>query len=343
MVPGTLLISDLHIGSRGHVAVLEQPAPLQRLLEAIGRHDRLVLLGDVLEAAEAKLSNVLAAAEPILRAIGATLGPDRTVVLVAGNHDHDLVRSWAHAQGESLAVDSIVPVDSAPLLERVAGWLAPARVEVRYPGVWLSSTIWATHGHYLDRYLIPVSAWGLLGSRRPLPAAVPPCDHERFLRPEISRLVRWLPGPLAAGLEDLSELLRAETMPQLHRRMLHHRLAPVTAHVLGIQMRRHSLPAIARVVRGLGIEPEVVIFGHVHRLGPLAGDDPEDWLAPGGGMRFMNTGSWRYEHLLLHGARAPHPYWPGGAISIEDGGAPRALGLLDDLAAEQLHPGDSVG
>ena len=342
-MPGTLLISDLHIGSRAHGGVLEQPEPLERLLEAIGRHDRLVLLGDALEIAEAKTENAMAAAEPIFRAIGATLGAGRTVLLVPGNHDHDLVRGWALAQGESLTPDSLVPVDSSPLLERLAGWLGPARVEVRYPGVWLSDTVWATHGHYLDRFLIPVSTWGLLGGRRPRPAGVPSCDHERFLRggrDQIIQMMRWLPRPLALGLEDLSELLRAETMPQLQRRILHHRLAPVTVHALGIQMRRHSLPAIARVVHALGIEPEFVIFGHVHRLGPLAGDDPEEWrFVRGTGVTdFLNTGSWRYERLLLHGARPPHPYWPGGAVSLEDGVPPRAIGLLDDLAVDQLQP-----
>jgi hypothetical protein len=44
-----------------------------------------------------------------------------------------------------------------------------------------------------------------------------------------------------------------------------------------------------------------------------------------------------YEPLLLHRARPPHPYWPGGAIVIEDDSAPRAIGLLDGLGAGQLH------
>jgi hypothetical protein len=351
-VPDTLLISDLHLGARAKGGVLEQPLPLQRLLEAVGRHDRLVLLGDALELVEAKRERVIAVAEPIFRALGAALGAGHTVLLVPGNHDHELVRTWALAQGESLTPDSLVPVDSSPLLERIAGWLAPARVEVRYPGVWLSDTVWATHGHYLGHFLFPVSTWGLLRGRGPQPAGVPPCDHERFLRggwEQMGRMMRWLPGPVATGLEDLSELLRAETMPQLQRRIMHHRLAPLTAHALGIQMRHHSLPAIARVVRGLGIEPEFVVFGHVHRLGPLPGDDPAQWrVARGAGVtgaaqgasvtNFLNTGSWRYERLLLEGVRPPHPYWPGGAVSLKDGEPPRAVGLLDDLTPDELQP-----
>jgi hypothetical protein len=50
-----------------------------------------------------------------------------------------------------------------------------------------------------------------------------------------------------------------------------------------------------------------------------------------------NSGSWVYESLLLHGATPPHPYWPGGAVLVEDDGAPRAVGLLDHLDAAALH------
>lgn len=334
----TLLISDLHLGSRGRGSVLEQPAPLAALVEAIRGHDRLVLLGDAVELAEARPSRALEVAEPILRAIGATLGPDGAVVLVPGNHDHGLVRGWALAQEEALAVDSVVPADSNPMLARIAGWLAPARVEVRYPGVWLNDTVWATHGHYLDRHLLPVSAFGVIRGRRLLPAgAVPPSDYERFLRPQLGRALRWLPSPLAAGLEDLGELLRVSTMPGVKHRMLHPRLAPLTSRLLGIQMRRYSLPAIARVARDLGVNAKVVIFGHVHRLGPLAGDAVEEWRGPEGLPRLLNTGSWRYDPLLLHHAEPPHPYWPGGAVVVQDGAEPQAVGLLDGLSADQLH------
>ena len=76
---------------------------------------------------------------------------------------------------------------------------------------------------------------------------------------------------------------------------------------LGAQMRRASIPALARVVHRLGVEADWVVFGHVHRCGPLAGDDPRQWRGPGGAPRIANTGSWVYEPLLLHhvGAAAP--------------------------------------
>jgi len=102
-------------------------------------------------------------------------------------------------------------------------------------------------------------------------------------------------------------------------------------------MRRASIPALGRVVHRLGVDAEIVVFGHVHRLGPLAADDPAQWRGPGGRPRILNTGSWSYEPVLVHRAQPPHPYWPGGAVLLEPGLEPRAIGLLDDLSADELH------
>ena len=73
----------------------------------------------------------------------------------------------------------------------------------------------------------------------------------------------------------------------------------------------------------------------MHRLGPRG--EP-DWRPVPGGPRLLNTGAWLYEPMLLDRARPPHPYWPGGAVLLEDGRAPRTVGLLDDLQAEELYP-----
>jgi hypothetical protein len=91
------------------------------------------------------------------------------------------------------------------------------------------------------------------------------------------------------------------------------------------------------VAHRLGVEADWVLFGHVHRCGPLGGDDPADWLGPAGTPRIVNSGSWVYEPLLVHHASPPHPYWPGGAIVLDDGRDPRAIGLLDHLDAAALH------
>lgn len=112
-------------------------------------------------------------------------------------------------------------------------------------------------------------------------------------------------------------------------------LAQVVAGLLDAQMRHAGVPAMAQVVERLGIEADVVLFGHVHRRGPL---DGELWPAENG-TRYINTGSWLYEPLLVDGATPPHGYWPGGAVLLEtDAGAPRSVGLLDDIAAERLRP-----
>ena len=128
-------------------------------------------------------------------------------------------------------------------------------------------------------------------------------------------------------------------MPRVPKRLLHRRMAPLLAAVLGMQMRRASIPALARVVYSLGIDADWVLFGHVHRRGPI-GD--ESW--PGdtdpahpGGPQLVNTGAWLYEPLLLHRAAPDHPYWPGGAVLLEDGRDPQPIGLLRDLAPSDLH------
>ena len=80
-----------------------------------------------------------------------------------------------------------------------------------------------------------------------------------------------------------------------------------------------------------------MIFGHVHRVGPLPEDRPGQWQTVDGAHVF-NSGSWLYESMLVDRATPPHPYWPGGAVLIEPGQAPRAIGLLDGLDRRELRP-----
>jgi UDP-2,3-diacylglucosamine pyrophosphatase LpxH len=338
----TLVVSDFHLGARLGRDVLRRPDLLERLLDAVDEVERLVLLGDILELLEGRPRHAMEAGEPVLRALGARLGRGREVIVVPGNHDAALVRPWVRARGHTLTLDTVIPPTATRALEQMAVWLRPARVRVHYPGVWLAEGVWATHGHYLDRHLVPESAFGIargaLG-RLPRDGAVP-LDYERAGGPSLTRveafLTRWLPRPLAVLIEDAAEILRAGTMPD-PRLFLSHRFAPVTAMLLGAQMRRASIPALARVVHRLGVEAEWVIFGHVHRRGPLADDTPREWSGPGGRPRTANTGSWVYEPLLLHRATPPHPYWPGGAILLEDRREPEAIGLLDRVEASALH------
>jgi hypothetical protein len=339
----TLVVSDLHLGARLQRDVLRRAPARDALLDALDGVERLVLLGDVLELLEGRPRQVMEVAEPVLSAIGTRLGPEREVIVVPGNHDAALVRSWLLLRGVPSTPDARIPADATPILARLVSSLRPARIRIHYPGVWLSDGVWATHGHYLDRHLLPESAFGIargLLGRLPRDGAAP-LDYEQAGRLSLTRieatLTRWLPRPLAALIDDLAELLRAGTMPGVPQRVLSHRMAPLTRMLLGAQMRRASVPALARVVHRLGVDADWVIFGHVHRCGPLDGDDPEEWRGPAGRPRITNTGSWVYEPLLVHRASPPHPYWPGGAILLDDRGEPRPIGLLDHLGVAALH------
>jgi hypothetical protein len=285
----------------------------------------------------------------VLRALGARLGADGEVIVVPGNHDIALVRPWVRERAVALEADTPVPLDATPVLSRLTSLLRPARVSVHYPGAWLSERVWATHGHYLDRHLVPESAFGvargLLG--RPPRERAAPIEYELARVPSLTRLeavlTRTLPRPLAMLVEDLAELGRAATMPRAARRLLHRRLAPITSTVLGVQMQRAGIPALVRVVRRLGVDAGWVVFGHLHRLGPLPDDRPPQWQGTGGGPAVVNTGSWVYEPLLVHSVTPPHPYWPGGAVVLSGESEPQAVGLLDDLDAPALRPTDAAG
>jgi Calcineurin-like phosphoesterase len=339
----TLVVSDLHLGARLGRDVLRRPEALGALLDALDGVERLVLLGDVVELLEGNAARSMPIAEPILRAIGARVGRAAEVIVVPGNHDAAFVRPWLRERGVPSSTDAAIPLDATPALARLTGWLKPASVRVHYPGVWLSDRVWATHGHYLDRHLLPEAAYGIArGALGRLPRdGATPSDYERAGGPSLTRveafLSRWLPRPLAELSDDAAELLRAVTMPAVPRRLLTHRFAALNAMLLGMQVRRASIPALARVVHRLGVDADWVVFGHVHRCGPLAGDDREYWHGPGGSPRIANSGSWVYEPLLVHHVTPPYPYWPGGAVVLEDSGEPKAVGLLDHLDAAALH------
>lgn len=318
---------------------------MERLLAEVRRSDRLVLLGDAVELLEGRAHAALEEAGRVFRALGAALGPGGEAILVPGNHDRPLIRGWLRHRGSYLGVDDLVPADASPALASLVAQLGPASVQVRYPGAQLDDSVWVTHGHYLDRHLVPVSNWGRLRDpRRQLPEErVTPGHYERRQRRvHLSPALRWLPQSVATRLGDLASELRATTMPVIQEGVLDPRIAPLTARMLSLQMRRHALPAMARVVHQLGVQAEWVVFGHVHRLGPLRGDDPNQWRDPEDRISFLNTGSWLYEPRLVNRVRTPHPYWPGGSVLLEPGSPPRALGLLDGFSADGLQTAPGV-
>ena len=211
-----------------------------------------------------------------------------------------------------------------------------------YPGIWLADAVWATHGHYLDRHLLPESAFGIargLLGRLPRDGARP-ADYEQAGGPSLTRveafLTRWLPRPLAALADDLAEVLRAATMPGPER-LLSRRAAPLTARVLGAQMRRASIPALARVVHRLGVEADWVRVRSRAPLRAARGRQPERLAEPGRPTAHRQCRLLGVRAAADPSGRPPHPYWPGGAVVLEDGRAPRPIGLLDHLSAADLH------
>jgi UDP-2,3-diacylglucosamine pyrophosphatase LpxH len=347
-VPGvrTLLVSDLHLGQRPGHDVLRRPDVLERLLDALDGVDRLVLLGDVVELAYRRhRRDPLTAAAPILQAIGARMGASREIVIVPGNHDGTMVREWALRRGPELGVSDAVPRDATPALEAVTDLLGPAAVRASYPGFWVREDVWGTHGHYLDRHLIPESTFGLPRGRLarrdpPHRASALAIDYElprrgRRAGPE-GLLGDVLERPLAVVLEHLAELTRYGS-----RVLRHVDLTRITARALDLQVRRAAVPAIVEAAARLGVDARSIVFGHVHRAGPVDGRPAparghSDWMPAPGGPRVYNTGSWVYEPLLLDGGGPPHPYWPGGAVLVEDGLEPRVLALLDGLDGDAL-------
>ncbi len=314
----TLVISDLHLGQGGGISVLTRPRPMAKLLEALEQHERLVLLGDTVEMQESHPEQSFAVAEPVLQALAEHLGEDKQVVIVAGNHDHALLSEWACAVGPGLERENLVPADASPWLQRFVSCFAPGQVEVHYPGVWLGEGIWATHGHYLNHYLRPTSSIGVY-PRIPIKPATP-AESEY----------------VAGGPRQVPHLRDGMLPERWIDRHLPKRLAPLSSFLLDRQMQRHTLPAMLAVTKALEVEADYVIFGHVHRRGPRPADDPARWSDSTRPPRLLNTGSWRYEPVVVRGLDGAAAYWPGGAVSIGADGVPQSVGLLDGLTEREL-------
>jgi hypothetical protein len=363
----TLVISDLHLGVRTGVDVLGRPEALDVLCSRLDGVDRLVLLGDTLELRHGPARDALARAEPVMRALGDALGPDGHVAIVAGNHDHALVAGWLDWRGrrevpEPLALDErVAPQYASWIVKRLAGWLAPASVEVAYPGLWLRDDVYATHGHYLDVHSVIPTLEVLAGRGMALmvgavPQQASPEDYEAVLAP----LYAWIQasaqrsaatrrsagGGSAIGVWRALEGSGGRRTPSRAALRAGFRatvaaanragLGPLGAELNGPAMRRAGLAAIAEVAGRLGLRPEHLISGHTHRTGMLERDRPSEWRTPSG-TRLHNTGCWVFEtHFMGRLPRGESPYWPGGAIVVDDDGPPRLERLLGDVPAGVL-------
>jgi len=318
-----------------------------------------VLLGDTLELRQRPLREVLAAARPVLATLGEALGPEGEVLLTCGNHDHALLDGWLArraADGPPAPMGLQTEVDwlAHEPLGAIAAALAPARLRVAYPGVWLAADVYAMHGHYLDADTT-VPTFERVGAgamarllRRPLGRAARAEDYEALLAP----LYAWLHATAQRGdgwawLDSGTTTLRAwETLRRDgERRDARSRalrlafalavlalnragLGPLRARLDGAVLRDASLEAFSTVLGRLAVPASTVIFGHTHRAGPLEGDRTELWQTAAGG-RILNTGSWVHEPYFLGTDPRRSPYRPGFAVALVDGRDPELVNLLD--------------
>lgn len=152
----TAIVSDLHLGTVSGGDVTRRPDVRARLLEALAPADRVVLLGDALELRERPSAEVLDLARPLLEGLGeATEG--KQLVMVPGNHDHELVAPSLEA-ARLAGVTTLLPEGTfdpahGPLAARVAALMPRTEVVLAYPGIRLREDVYATHGHYLDMHL----------------------------------------------------------------------------------------------------------------------------------------------------------------------------------------------
>ena len=351
----TLVVSDLHLGARGGRAVLDDPGCLRALCGAVALADRLVLLGDVVELRERPLRDILPDALVILRALGETLRASAEVVLLAGNHDHRLVVPALERRERSqpLGVASELPTGPADPVSALVDVLGPERTRLAYPGWWPREDVWATHGHYSDRHTtVPILerlSAGLMVrlSREPARGPIAAEDYEAVLGPlygwidaivETARSERDLEGSERAWLA-LSDTSRRGLRDRALRsgfpiavgalsRAL--RSGSLSADLSRAAVRDGPLAAMGEVTRRLRVGAGQIVFGHTHRAGPLPGDDPASWRAPGGAA-LLNTGCWVRETSLLGSDPARSPYRAGFAVWLDDdpATAPELVNLLD--------------
>jgi Calcineurin-like phosphoesterase len=347
----TLVLSDLHLGLRSGRDLLRRAEVRARLWEQLGGINRVVLLGDTVELRQGSLSAALAAARPFFEELGAVLGGGE-VVLVPGNHDHRLLACWHERRrtwpGARLGLEQRIEPGADDPAGAAAAWLGPVSLTLAYPGLWLRPDVYATHGHYLDRHVtlptlerLAVGALGRLVG--PLPEHPGPGDYEAALAP----LYAWIhevaqsgAGRRASGGASGSRLWRllgpgrgdrpprvrslGPVLPLATAVLNRLGLGPLRADVAVADLAPAGLRAMGEVCKRLGLDARFVLFGHLHRAGPVPGDDAGLWRAPTGTL-LVNTGSW-VEDLSLVGADAS--YRPGTCIRVEATGAPELVRVL---------------
>ena len=358
----TAIVSDLHLGTIVCADLARDGELGAALAESLSAADRVVLLGDVLELRDRPAGEIVELATPFLERLGAAAG-GAEVILVPGNHDHRLAESLlegrSFGQPPRLGLEQRFEPSSA-LGRRIAERLAPARLTLAYPGVWLRDDVWATHGHYLDCHMaIPtiecLSAAATMRVVGQIPQAATPDDYERAIAPAYgfswgfaqARGPERIGGrarPSAAAWKRLS----GNGSGRVSGRLLGSVAFPLAARGLGLALGRRfdtdlsvgnlsgaGLAAIREAVRRLGVDAEHVVYGHTHRPGPLPADPEPDWRLPGGPC-LHGTGSWTYSPGLCGPTPQASVFWPGTVTWIEEEGPPLRAELLHDRGHQEL-------
>ncbi len=360
----TAIISDLHLGVTSGGDVLRDPEILAVLAAELRGADRLVLLGDAVELRERPLGASLALARPVLEALGAAVG-EVEVILVPGNHDARLAEPLLDRlsiEDTPLPLAATADPSPGPTAE-VAAALAPARLRIAYPGVWLRDDVYATHGHYLDVHLtlprvecIAAAAVRRL-TRGDIPDQARPKDYERILRPiyglaygAAQSMPRRPRARDANASEAAWELLAADRPDRSAARRLKVRAARATfpaviagvnrllradfdSDISGGAIFRSAVDAATEMARRLGVDDGYVITGHTHRGGPRPEEGP--WRLPAGG-ELHNTGNWVFSTPLHQPGTPPNAYWPGTVTWVEESGPPRRVELLRDREHHEM-------
>ncbi len=277
MVPGTgptgrssLVVSDLHLGSAADSDLLRHPGPARdALFAALEGADRLVVAGDLLELRHGPARTVLERARPFLRALGAELGPGRELLILAGNHDHRMVRPWLMRRrlaDRPLDLDSTADAaDVSPITAAVAeavgsgAAVSPGggpQVRVAYPAAWVIEPgeseqaprgVLVSHGHYVD------AVWRMPTMER-LAAAVATRAHrltaDQLRTPDAFEQVL---GPAYGWMDGLAEYATTSgpTRSQRTSSGLWHRLNADRGW-RGFALRR-AVPLTTRVIERAGL------------------------------------------------------------------------------------------
>lgn len=366
----TALISDLHLGASSRADLLRREPIRARFLEATTDVDRLVLLGDVVELRDRPLGVALEDSRSFFTALGEAFA-GREIVLVPGNHDHRLLGPWLERSRDAeRPADLDERVDAPhPAVSSIEGWLGDARLSVRYPGLWIRDDVYATHGHYLDSHVtmptierLTVATVDRLGGR-PTGRRSTPHDYEQVHAPiynlifDLAQGGRSLNGRAADGKPPAmrvwelmggasgrartlqGRLLGSAVIPAALRGMERAGFGSFTRDFSSGEIGRAGVDAMHAVVGCLGIDADYVIFGHIHRRGPLLGDDGRGSTDPaweGRRTTLFNTGNWMYVEGLLGRAVPESPFWPGSMVVVGDSGPPELVELLADVDRDVL-------